>query len=207
MSKILARFKRSPSTSSTDDHDQPVSPQQTTTPLTSSSEDDHLISPSSSPYHTLSKASPARTKETSVGGSHFIEQFNVTPDQSSTSFVASPSHLSVNSPTSPSKRRDHSSPSSPGRYNRDLEVLNTTPGKKQVVGTPKLVLTEEGSNSPRSFGSSPGKDFDSNSSPRGSPSKARGLGLGLGVSAYEAAVSLPGGIHRTMLSLLPGRGI
>lgn len=92
---------------------------------------------------------PSRSSTAGQGGSSFVEQFD------------EPS-------SSPTKQAKHKPTPLP------LGIPDST--NKQVLGTPKLVLTEEGSNSPRSFESSP-------VIPNPRAAQPAGLGIALGAGA------------------------
>ncbi|KAK6905297.1 hypothetical protein I203_106119 [Kwoniella mangroviensis CBS 8507] len=126
MPSILSRFKRSPSTSSTTSEGELIADK-----LSGSEDDQH---PTSSRNRSISNSgSPGA----GASGSLFVENF----DNTSTSGG------------SPIKR--HITPS-PRNKPSPLAVPPSSNSKnRQPLGTPKLVLTEEGSNSPRSFSSSP----------------------------------------------------
>lgn len=92
----------------------------------------------------LSPATSSQSPTLGRSGSHFLEEFGVPV-------------------VSPSKQGKHKP--------EPLALPGNT--NQQVLGTPKLVLTEEGSNSPRSFDSNPVM-----ASPR--HGQAEGLGIALG---------------------------
>jgi hypothetical protein len=136
MSKILSRFRRSPSRSST----------------TSQDDEKHFREASASSQLSTEGSSPLSHTRRNPSGSVFVEDI----------------------PGTESSRR---TPNAPKSLAAPLTI--PTSGSKPLVGTPKLVLTEEGS-SPRSF--------LSYSPQLASPSK-KGLGLGL-ESVSHLVVSL-----------------
>ncbi|WVF65961.1 hypothetical protein IAT40_000699 [Kwoniella sp. CBS 6097] len=178
MPSILSRFKRSPSTSSSiSESDLPpissssgnLEPNITT----SRSRRASTVSSTTQASPRVSYVEPDRERRQSLGpgssGSVFVEDFD--SNSSSTIFKQSTS-------ASPSKRQITPSP-------RHKPPPLSVPGsevKTQPLGTPKLVLTEEGSNSPRSFSSSPLKN--------GRPG-AIGLGLGSVHSGSEDDIDTP----------------
>ena len=128
------------------------------------------------PYEDGAALSPSRSPPLGHGGSNFVEDFG---DVSA----------------SPSKQGIHRTPSVP------LAIPATA--NKQVVGTPKLVLTEEGSNSPRSFDSIPVNPIQTSSR------KGRSEGLGLGIAAGtehspEGAVSPVMVLMRELIDVMLG---
>ncbi|WWD22486.1 hypothetical protein CI109_106979 [Kwoniella shandongensis] len=102
----------------------------------------------------------SRLQPSSSSGSVFVENFD--------NVSSSPSKSSAHLTNTPNRSKNRPVP-------LDVPPSNT---KSQVLGTPKLVLTEEGSNSPRSFNDSPA--FERN--PR-----TEGVGLGLGPSIQSAS--------------------
>lgn len=164
MSKILARFKRAASTSS-DDHPGTL--------ISSTTETDDILSPGTLAHSSASGSITHSPIRTTHSGSHFVEEFGagrappLSPIDRNSAFAGG----AVGTLTpSPSKRLELPESASKGQQHPQ-------------IGTPKLVLTDPGSNSPRSFNSSPGRD---------SPARGEGLGLGLGVQAQEIyAVCLP----------------
>ncbi|WVQ93593.1 hypothetical protein IAU59_000668 [Kwoniella sp. CBS 9459] len=172
MPSILSRFKRSPSTSSSiSESDLPSSTSnanninlEVNTASTSSSRNRRASTVSTSSPHASPRASyvdPDRERRQSLGpgssGSVFVEDFDS---------ASSPSIIKQSA--SPSKRQAVTP--SPGKHKPPpLSVPGSDSKPTQPLGTPKLVLTEEGSNSPRSFSSSPLRN--------GRPA---GIGLGLG---------------------------
>ncbi|KAK8845532.1 hypothetical protein IAR55_006247 [Kwoniella newhampshirensis] len=106
----------------------------------------------------------ARLQLSASSGSVFVENF----DES----------------TSPSKSSTHTPSRSKGKpASLELPHSNT---KSQAIGTPKLVLTEEGSDSPRSFNDSPAFE-------RKTRAEVVGLGLGPSISAAEDDLDTPTG--------------
>ncbi|OCF40765.1 hypothetical protein I317_05460 [Kwoniella heveanensis CBS 569] len=168
MPSILSRFKRSPSTSSSISESDLAPPGSSsnnanldpaTNSNTSRSRRSSTVSSSTQASPRVSYIDTDRERRQSLGpgssGSVFVEDFESTTSSSSI----------LKSSLSPSKR--HVTPSPRQKSPPPLSVPGSEV-KTQPLGTPKLVLTEEGSNSPRSFSSSPLKN--------GRP----GIGLGLG---------------------------
>ncbi|WWC99175.1 hypothetical protein V866_006070 [Kwoniella sp. B9012] len=147
MPSILSRFKRSPSTSSTTSEGELIADK------LSGTEDDYQAE-----FHNRSISnSIGGSSGAGASGSLFVENF----DNTSTSGG------------SPIKR--HITPS-PRNKPSPLTVPPSSNSKNhQPLGTPKLVLTEEGSNSPRSFSSSPVVTSPTSTRSRNRPN----LGLGL----------------------------
>jgi len=149
MPSILSRFKKSPSSSSSlgDSDDRPSYHSDRSGP----SEEDSTNTISSSP--------------TSNTGSIFVEQLgdnsNLTPH-------------SINNSLSPDRRGSVISAGTVTPTNQKPSIPLSVPDSTQAnkIGTPRLVLTEEGSDSPRSFSSSPSKGNDE-----------RVVGLGLGTDS------------------------
>lgn len=100
---------------------------------------------------SLSPNSPQR----GTSGSTFVEDFG---DEAL---------KAINTPTSTKGRSE------------PLALPLPTSSTTQSLGTPKLVLTEEGSNSPRSFSSSPAAKSSGTSVRRDISSETVGLGLGV----------------------------
>ncbi|WRT63770.1 uncharacterized protein IL334_000695 [Kwoniella shivajii] len=136
MPSILSRFKRSPSTSSSNGDLAEESRSRRSSVVSSNytyeEGEQHITSPGRSKI-----AVPP-----GPGGSIFVENFS---DNNQ--------NQNQNTSSSPVKRQITPSPRDrPAPLN--VPVSNSNP-PIQPLGTPKLVLTEEGSNSPRSFNSSP----------------------------------------------------
>ncbi|WVQ62718.1 uncharacterized protein L199_000866 [Kwoniella botswanensis] len=147
MPSILSRFKRSPSTSSTTSEGELIADK------LSGTEEDHQAQSHDRSIRNSISGSPGA----GASGSLFVENF----DNTSTSGG------------SPIKK--HITPS-PRNKPSPLTVPPSSNSKNhQPLGTPKLVLTEEGSNSPRSFSSSPVVTSPTSIHSRNRPN----LGLGL----------------------------
>ncbi|WWC85880.1 uncharacterized protein L201_000747 [Kwoniella dendrophila CBS 6074] len=153
MPSILSRFKRSPSTSSntsetdfiadnnnqrgSNDSKRRVSVFSSTSNNQSEGEDHILVTKNNNNNNT---GSP--TTAPGPGGSLFVENFN---SSSQSINNGSPVKRSI----TPSPRNKHTP------LNLPIPIPNSHSPNNKPLGTPKLVLTEEGSNSPRSFSSSP----------------------------------------------------
>ncbi|WWC66772.1 uncharacterized protein I206_100677 [Kwoniella pini CBS 10737] len=136
MPSILSRFKRSPSTSST------TSESDLFAEALERDRKNRRVSSVSSTSYTLPEGEEDLSYNDSPrpgkGGSLFVENFD-----NSSSIGGSPIKRQI----TPSPRNKP--------VPLSLPIPNSESKSNQPLGTPKLVLTEEGSNSPRSFSSSP----------------------------------------------------
>lgn len=168
MPSLLSRFRRSPSRSSDHSVDEtsPSSPRHRRESTASSSV---LVPSTESDEDHLSSASNTVSSVNHIrSGSVFVEDIPNTD--------------------TPPKHQQQSSFSS-GRKNIPSPLVVPNSGLKPALGTPKLVLTEEGSNSPHSFTDSPG--FGTSPTTAAGDSSSLGLGLGRIVPVRRgSAVSL-----------------
>ncbi|WWC58203.1 uncharacterized protein I303_100739 [Kwoniella dejecticola CBS 10117] len=176
MPSILSRFKRSPSTSSTTSETDLLADPHEGRPG-SSSKNRRISSVSASSYN-LSEGEEGDTlgansdsPRPGKGGSLFVENFDNT-NNNKTSTGGSPIKRQI-TPSPRNKPSPLSLPIPPASNSKS----------PQPLGTPKLVLTEEGSNSPRSFSSSPVV-----TSPT-SYNKANRPNLGLGLTDTSRGIS------------------
>lgn len=175
MSKILARFKRAASEDQGSPRERQLSFDEYingpgyVSGSGTTSEDETILSPNSTLGPSVTR-SPVRT---TYAGSHFVEEIGGgrAPSLSPLSRTAGGSETPVSGPAGSLSGVLTPSPSK--RSALDLPDSTAKP-HSPAYGTPKLVLTDPDTNSPRSFSSSPGK------STVGSGQRPEGLGLGLG---------------------------
>lgn len=168
MSKILSRFRRAASTSS---DDQQYSPGSTTSPRLPDLDIGSSTSGSDDESRTILSSNSSSLGRTTLSGSHFYEE-----------------EIAQGTPLSPNRSSTRTGPiypggtltPSPSKNRLELNLPDSATRNQAPLGTPKLVLTDPGSNSPRSFSSSPSRD-----SPAQIQRQTQGLGLGIGTQAKE----------------------